>query len=542
MSQSASIVIQELSFTLPTGHSLLSNVTLAFHTQKVGLIGRNGIGKSVLLKLIAKEFLPTLGFIRTEGSLIYVPQNHIFSADETIANFLGFEKKIAAFRRITEGSLDENDFAVLQDEWDIFEKFQYSLKKFGLEYLCWNQPASYLSGGEKTRLALTKAFLSEANFILLDEPSNHLDSTGRQLLYEAIQAWSGGMIVASHDRALLNLMEQIVELSQLGVTLYGGNYTAYSEQKQIETEAAHNLLQARRELVKNAKQLAQTRRERHEQNEAKGKRAKQAQIRAKGCYDKIEFKSAQGKSENTNRRIRLQADRKISAVEAQLETAREKIEILDSIHVTLPMTHVPNGKIILKMTDLSFTFLSFDQAIIQDFNLLLTGPERIALVGGNGSGKTALVKLILQELMPQSGEIYLGTKRICYVDQAMGQLNPEISILENFLHFNPECSMNEAYLSLAKFMFKNIASHKLIKQLSGGEKLRVLLACMLLSSEPPQLLILDEPTNHLDLQSVENIERILKQFEGAMIVISHDQHFLEKIGIGRRIAAPFVDY
>lgn len=533
MQQIPRIFIQQLQFNLPNSQVLLKDLSMTFAHQKIGLVGRNGTGKSTLLKLMTGEFKPHSGSILLESKIAYVPQTPIINADLTIAEFLNLADKLYAIERIENGSIDENDFAILNDEWDIRERFRQTLCLFGLDYLAPNHLLSHLSGGETTRLWLTKVFSSDANFILLDEPSNHLDSIARAQLYSAIQHWQGGMIVASHDRALLNLMDEIIELSALGIKSYGGNFDAYFQQKNLEKQAAEQMLQARREIVEKSKHLAQTRRERHEQNEAKGRRAKKAQIIAKGRYDKLEFNSAKGRSEQTNRRIRLQAERKIDWVETELKAAKEKIEIVDEIKVHLPKTHVPNGKIVVEIKDLNFLYSN--KIIFKNFNLYLAGAERIALTGANGSGKTTLVKLILNELQPHSGEIYLGTDRICYLDQTTQQLNSEISILENFLFLNPEASENEAYMALAKFLFKNKCANKLVKDLSGGEKLRALLACVLMAKNPPQLLILDEPTNHLDLNSIESIESALKNFAGAMIVISHDKKFLENILVQRHV-------
>lgn len=526
MSQSR-IQIHQLHFNLPNGTALFSDLSLSFSSVKTGLVGRNGIGKSTLIKLIANELSPSSGSIKIAGVFAYVPQNPSFSAGQTIADLLGFSQKLNAFQKIKQGSLDENDYAIFSDDWDIEERLQKQLALLGLDYLPYTRQLNQLSGGEITRLLLTKAFFSNAKFLLLDEPTNHLDSMARKQLYAAIEQWQGSLIVVSHDRKLLNLMEEIVELSSLGAACYGGNYDFYAQQKMIEKNAAENLLQAHNEILANAKEIAQQRRERHEQNEAKGNRAKKAQIKAKGSYDKLAFKSAKGRSERTNRRIRLQADRKLTLIETQLQAAKDKIEITDEIHVSLPATQVPQGKIILEIEDLTFSYPDAKKPIIENFNLKLSGPARVALSGANGSGKTTLVNLI----MNAHGNIYLGTDRIKYLDQNSNLLHSQNTVLDNYMRLNPDATENDAYASLAQFLFKNTAAQKRVIDLSGGEKLRALLACILKSKQPPQLLILDEPTNHLDLDSVKKIEAVLKNYQGAMIVISHDQVFLDNLGV-----------
>ena len=245
----------------------------------------------------------------------------------------------------------------------------------------------------------------------------------------------------------------------------------------------------------------------------------------------------------------IRSNRMLDAAHEKLRSAKEQLDIQDEIHVSLPQTYVPNGKVILEIEHLSFCYHQTTQPLISDFSLTIQGAERIALCGGNGSGKTTLINLILSmdptfqrdasRLKPSHGNIYLGTEHINYLDQNASQLNPELSILANFLQLNVDATENEAYQVLAQFLFKNVSALKLVKHLSGGEKLRALLACILKSSQPPQLLILDEPTNHLDLNSIKNIQSALKNYQGAMIVISHDQTFLESIAIERIIYAPF---
>lgn len=246
--------------------------------------------------------------------------------------------------------------------------------------------------------------------------------------------------------------------------------------------------------------------------------------------------SKRGRSERTQSKLLIKEERLTNQAETQLQSVREKIETHEEIHVDLPETVVPNGKVILAIEQLSFCYPNASDAIIQDFNLTMQGTERVALVGDNGSGKTTLIKLILGVLQPQAGQIYLGTSHISYLNQNTSLLNYEFSVLENFLMLNPAATEDDAYRCLVQFLFKNIATHKLVKYLSGGEKLRALLACVLMSTQPPQLLILDEPTNHLDLHSIHSIESALKNYQGAMIVISHDQRFLENSGVTRSVS------
>lgn len=524
------ILIHCLTYTIDNKEPLFHALSLSFAQKKIGLVGRNGIGKSTLLKLISGEFEPILGSIERTGTVVYCPQILECNVNSTVAQILGVAAKLQAHYRIQQGSVAEEDFVLLNDDWLIEERVNQQLQQFGLAHLSLDRLMHSLSGGEQTRLLLAKTFLAKPDFIILDEPTNNLDFTARKFLYNAISQWQGGLIVVSHDRTLLNLMDQIIELTSLGAKTYGGNYDECLQLKTTAEAAAQNVLQSRIESLAKAQEVTQLRKERHEQNEARGNKLKHTQIKAKGCYNKIELNAAKGRSESTNRRIRLQAGRKLEGIEAQLQLAKEKIEIKEVIKINLETTRVPAGKMIVDIEEVNFAYPD-SKVVLNRFNLTIIGPERIALTGNNGSGKTTLIKLILGLLQPTSGKITLGTQRISYLDQAVSFLNPELSILKNFQGINPGVKDTDAHYGLAQFLFRNSTANKLVKNLSGGEKLRAGLACALMSQIPPQLLILDEPTNHLDLDSITNIELALKDYQGAMLVVSHDQKFLENIGV-----------
>ncbi|MCH9757403.1 MAG: ATP-binding cassette domain-containing protein [Gammaproteobacteria bacterium] len=173
---------------------------------------------------------------------------------------------------------------------------------------------------------------------------------------------------------------------------------------------------------------------------------------------------------------------------------------------------------------------------MNNFNLHLSGPERVAITGPNGCGKSTLIQLIRGLLLPSAGEIMIGVKTVAYLDQTMSFLDPSLSVLDNFLMLNPDAQHFDAYSALGPFKFRNKEAKKYVGQLSGGERMRAGLAISLMSSTPPQLIILDEPTNHLDLDAIGAIEEALVQYQGAILVISHDEAFLENIKIDRSIS------
>ena len=269
-------------------------------------------------------------------------------------------------------------------------------------------------------------------------------------------------------------------------------------------------------------------REKSEQRQAHGRK-----MRARNDQPKSMMDYAQNRSEQTQNTLSIRGERLLSDAEKALKTAKENIEKSLEIKIELPATQVPAGKIILELADVNFAYTT--KPLLKDFSLTIIGPERIAFVGSNGAGKTTLVKIILGEIIPQSGKVKLGATRVHYLDQQVGILHATESILENFQRFNPTLPETIVRTQLARFLFRTDDALKKIAQLSGGEKLRAALACVLLASEPPQLLILDEPTNHLDLASIISLESALQCYQGALIVISHDQKFIEKIGVERVI-------
>lgn len=518
------IIIQNLNYHTANNHEIFHNLTTTFGCCKIGMVGRNGVGKTTLLKLISGVLVSDTGGVNVVGTIAICPQDFTSFLTATVAAALAVKEKLQALENITCGSSSEHDFAILNDDWLIKERLQRQLKVLGLEHIDLTRPLNSLSGGEITRLFLAKAFFTDADFILLDEPTNNLDLPSKQLLYEAIKNWTKGLLVISHDRELLELMDQIVELASHGIKIYGGNYSFYCEQKNIMQEAGARAVDDAEKLLQKNQRSVQIARERSEQRQAHGRKMRTRNDQPKSMMD-----YAKNRSERAQNTLKIREIRLLSNAEEGLKIAKENIEESLEIKIALLATQVPAGKIMLELMEVNFSYGA--RPLLQNFSLTMIGPERIAFVGPNGAGKTTLVKIILGEIIPQSGKVKLGTTRVRYLDQQVGILHATESILENFKRFNPTLPETIARTQLARFLFRTDDALKKIAQLSGGEKLRAALACVLLAAEPPQLLILDEPTNHLDLASIISLESALRCYEGALIVISHDQKFIENIGI-----------
>lgn len=523
------VLIRNIHYKLDSGISILNALDLTLAQKRIGLVGRNGSGKSTLLKLISGLLEPSQGFIQVHGKTAYVPQNLTNLQDNSIAAFFDLEEKINSLERIEKGSIELRDYEILQEDWECKLKLINLLQKFDLAGFEYHKRLTQCSGGELTRLLLTKAFTSEADFLLLDEPTNHLDLNARKLLYKAIQLWPRGILIASHDRNLLNYMDEIIELTTLGAKIYGGNFDDYEYQKALELAAHHQELHDANRLLKKNKISIQSSREKHERKQSYGRK-----LRSSGSIDKLTANSKKGRSERTQSKMLIKEKRMIQDAETKLKTAQQKIENHEVLDVQFPMTQVPKGKFMIEIDNLDFYYTK-NNFIFNQFNFKVRGPERIAIIGKNGSGKSTLLKLILGNLIPKNGTIKLGTPYITYIDQFASLLKPNLTIFENFILLNPDATQNEAYRNLAIFLFKNTAVHNQICTLSGGQKVRALLACVLMSKHPPQILILDEPTNHLDIDSVKSIESALKHYEGVILVVSHDQRFLHSIRISNTI-------
>lgn len=528
----AQIIISNLNYSFPNGKNIFKNLSLSFSANKTGLIGKNGVGKSTLLKLIVGELLPDFGSINIVGEVAYCPQNYAVYLEQTIAEVLEIKAKLEALERIAQGSIDIRDFEILNDDWKIKERISEQLINLGLDINLTRKVGS-LSGGEITRLMLAKQFIIKPDFIILDEPTNNLNLKSKHLLYQALETWTGGLLIVSHDRKLLNLMNQIIEISTLGIKIYGGNYDAYLEQKNLEQQASLRQLEDAKKQTKQVAESIQKTRELHEQRQAAGNR-----LRKSGSQAKIILDGMKERSGKTQSKMTVKEERLITESQKKLAIAKENVEITNEININLPNTYVPSGKMVLQINNLNF-YYDEQKPLINNFNLTIQGAEHLAITGDNGSGKTTLIKLIIGELKPKNGSINIGIAKISYLDQQANLLNPNLSILDNFKNFNPEINNTDAHLYLAQFLFRNVAALKLVKNLSGGEKLRALLACVLMAKHPPQLLILDEPTNHLDLESITSIESVLKNYQGAIIIISHDEQFITNIGVTRTVTAPF---
>jgi ATPase subunit of ABC transporter with duplicated ATPase domains len=385
-----------------------------------------------------------------------------------------------------------------------------------------------LSGGERMRARLAELVAREPTWLLLDEPTNHLDAGGRAALYAIIDGWPGGAIIASHDRELLERVERTLELSSLGIRTYGGGYGFYLERRWIEetaSEATIRSAQSQLEHEQRDRLLALERTRRATQHSKK--RAKQRNIPrvARGAMQRKAEATAAKSAETHGERIR-QAEARLSAARAARRDER-------AIVLDLPQTSVPAKKRVLRCSELNVTFCDERRLWRRHTDLELMGPERIAVRGRNGSGKTSLLRIIAGEPITSAridGDVEVCVRAV-YLDQHVAFLHDGVSLVEAMRDAAPQLREHERRIRLGRLLFEQERGLQPIGHLSGGERVRAALALLLYQPRPPQLLLLDEPTNNLDLRSTEHLTEVLLSYRGAIVAVSHDRQFLQDIGI-----------
>jgi ATPase subunit of ABC transporter with duplicated ATPase domains len=520
----ASIVLSDLTLSASDGRPLLSNINLRFASERTGLVGRNGVGKSTLLELIASGGPPRSGSMAVSGTLGVFRQSVQIHADETIADLFGVRQALKVLRRAEKGQATTEELA--HADWTLDVRLASALARVGLDAPPDTRLIA-LSGGQRTRAGLAALVFAEPDFLLLDEPTNNLDRNGRRAVHDLLTNWRAGAIVVSHDRELLDIMDSIVELTSLGADRYGGNGSAYRERKAEQLAAArHDLAEAERH-ASNLARKAQIAVERKARRDSVGQRKN-----AKGGAPRIALGGMKAKSENAGgANKRLAESRQSQAVEA-VATARRRIEVVQPLSVVVPSTRLPLNRTVLRVKNVAFGYEP-GRPIIQNLSFDIVGPERIAVTGPNASGKTTLMELLAGDLRPWHGTIDMMGE-FAMLDQKVSLLDPSASIRDNFRRVNPGADENSCRAALARFMFRADSALQLVSSLSGGETLRAGLACVL-GENPPPLLMLDEPTNHLDLDSIEAVEAGLRAYDGALLVVSHDGAFFAALGMSRTL-------
>ncbi|MFF5432784.1 ABC-F family ATP-binding cassette domain-containing protein [Streptomyces griseofuscus] len=519
---SSSANLSSLSFAWPDGTTVFDGLDVSFGPGRTGLVGVNGSGKSTLLKLIAGELAPADGTVKVMGEIGYLPQNVTLDTALRVDRALGIAEQRAALHAIEAGDVSERHFETVGDDWDVEERALVTLGELGLGHIGLDRTVGEVSGGESVLLRLAALLLRRPDVLLLDEPTNNLDLYARRRLHQAVAAWPGVLVVVSHDRELLDLVDQIAELRAGDVAWYGGNFSAYEEALSVEQEAAERMVRAAE---------ADVRKQKRELSDAQIKLARRKRYGQKMYESKREPKIVMGArkraAQESAGKHRIMHEERLAEAKERLDDAVDAVRDEDEIRVDLPYTAVPPGRQVLTLENLAMAYGARIEGILD-----LRGPERIALVGRNGAGKTTLLRTVAGELAPVEGSA-IAHVPLRFLPQRLDVLDDELTVAQNVARFAPGATNNRVRARLARFLFRGARADQRAATLSGGERFRAALAALMLAEPAPQLLLLDEPTNNLDLASVRQLTSALDSYEGALLVASHDLPFLESIGITR---------
>ncbi|GAA4916856.1 ATPase subunit of ABC transporter with duplicated ATPase domains [Stackebrandtia albiflava] len=527
---STSIVVNNLSFRWPDGAEVFDGLEFVASDGRTGFIGDNGTGKSTLLRLVAGVLRPSGGTVDVVGELEWLPQELPLTLHTTVDELLGIADVRRALRAIEAGDADERHFTVVGDAWDVEEIARAELDRLGLDHVDLDRPVAGLSGGESMLVGLAGKLLRKPDILVLDEPTNNLDIVARERLYQAVEAFGGTLLVVSHDRALLERMDAIAELRDGDIRTFEGPYSAYEAAVEIEQEAARRMVRVAKADMKRQKQelidtqVKLARRERYGRKMFENTREPKIVMNARKRQAQVSAAKLKGDKQTD-----------LSDARQRLDEAEEAVRDDAAIRVDLPETEVPAGRDVCVVRGANLAPGGGDGPDLfgpAGVDLHLRGPERIGLLGANGSGKTTLLRLLAGDLGPRSGTVKVSVAAH-YLPQRLELLDDDLSVIDNMRRFAPSASNTLLRTRLARFLFRTSRADQRVATLSGGERLRAALACVLSAEPAPGLLMLDEPTNNLDMSSVRQLQQALNAYRGALILVSHDVDFLRAVGVNR---------
>lgn len=521
------LILQNLSYIHPNKELLFEGINFNLNNRdKVALIGNNGSGKSTVLKIIAGELQAAEGLVQVDAQPYYIPQIFGQYNDLTIAQALHIEEKLRALKEILAGNVSTENLNVLDDDWTIEERCNEALACWQLQDLDLTQKLSSLSGGQKTKVFLAGISIHQSRLVLLDEPSNHLDTAGRQLLYEFVRTTPSTLLVVSHDKKLLNLLDTVCELSKKGIAVYGGNYDFYAEQKQIEREALLQDVKSKEKALRKAKEKERETVERQQKLDARGRKKQE-----KAGVPTIMLNTLRNSAENSTSKIKSVHAEKIGGISQELQELRSTLPGIDKMKFGFAASDMHKGKVLFTAANINFTY-NHQLLWKENLDVHITSGERMAFKGLNGSGKTTLIKILLGKMEPHTGTVYRADNRSVYIDQDYSLINNQLSVYEQAEQFNTSSLQeHEVKIRLTRFLFTKEDWDKPCSALSGGEKMRLMLCCLTISHQAPDIIVLDEPTNNLDIQNIEILTAAINEYQGTLIVVSHDETFLEQVNI-----------
>lgn len=499
--------------------SLHPALSFSLQPQPQALTGLNGSGKSLLLQALAGEKTDYNGNIQWTTPYCYLPQKPVFP-DTTIAEYLGLSALLTALKNVQQGSVNPADFDVIADRWLAQAELEQWLQQQFLPAEPERQLNS-LSGGQLMRLRLAKAFRS-GRFLLLDEVSNHLDLTARQWLAEQLTQYQPGFLLVSHDELLLNNVSCIWQLSRTGVIRYQGNYTEFMARQQHERQQR---LQQTEKLKLQLKQQQQQTHTLQQEQANKHQQAKKSRANANQAKILLDFKQQQ--AQQSQRRLKQDLEHKQQQLSGNLAELQRPEDWITWPRLTT-VRHSTRRYLQLQANHLQ---LPYGQQ--QTLSFQWWSDDRILLTGHNGSGKSCLLKVLHGQLAPVDGDI--SSKGVLwYLDQQLSLLQPHNTVQDELSRLSHQSSITLLRTALANTGFSAAQAQLPVKNLSGGEQLKLLLTACSLQSEPA-FLLLDEPDNHLDFQAKAMLLSFLQQYPGGFVLVSHQPAWYQPLHFSQEI-------
>ena len=575
------ITLDHISYAHPSEPALFIDLSAVFSAPLTGLIGDNGCGKTTLMRLILGELTPDSGSVVAPERMAHLSQDLGLGSDQTLAELCGISEVLRALQAVESGEYSPELYEAIGDRWDVEERTLATLTTYGftpaalvdrdnpeaVRALFARRMHSF-SGGEAVIAALASLTASNPEFILLDEPTNNLDSAAKAQLFETLKALPCPALIISHDRDLLEHMNVIAELhaDRQGVAhlrLFEGNYSTYRQALETEQQAAQRRVSEAKSRVRSAHREWVQAQEIISRNMSRVWKDDQP--------DTI-LALAKDASRQAAAKLRVLRIGKQEQAQEEYQSAQDQVRAQEKIYAELSQQPLPAGRKVLELRRVdsrvvdsrvsreTFTLrqpekvdsLHFSPTEAGDENrqgtpaerpehLILSGPEHLRITGANGSGKTTLLEAIAHADDPEYRSPVQPAYRVdyclegAYIPQRIN-LDPELTLLQCVQRANPGVSEQHLRDQLARLLFRRENVHHKTGELSGGERFRAAVAQVLLADPVPQLLMLDEPTNNLDISSVDWLVQALEAYTGALIVVSHDEDFCRRIRIDRTLA------
>ncbi|MCH8537752.1 MAG: ATP-binding cassette domain-containing protein, partial [Alkalimonas sp.] len=487
---------------------------LSLQSGVQALVGANGSGKSLLAGLLAGTQSLQQGTIRRQGSLGYFAQlqQHYLRKAATVADVLHIKEPLLALQRIEQGSSLAADFEQVGEQWTLAQDSAEQLLALGCPADVW-MPCAQLSGGQLSRLLLWQLFRQQPDWLLLDEPGNHLDAAGRHWLKQQLTAYQGGVLLISHDSSLLKAVPLLYELQQGKLTRYGGDIALFTKQKAAEQHAVSQALEQRKKEQRQLDQAILMREQKAQRRARSGKSE-----RASGSQSKLLLDARQNSAEQSGAARKRQAEAERRRMQQQVSQLQQRQHSEQDLSFQLPSQIKQTGAL-LRLQELRLCY-----GAAQPISLLLQPGDKLWLQGKNGTGQSVLLHTIAGQLEPSAGLLRCG-QPTHYLDQHFSVLDNQQSVLANLQRLAPELDNTAARTALVSIGLTEAQWPQLVASLSGGERMKLALLALTRPQQSMPLLLLDEPDNHLDMQAKSYLARQLASWPGSFVLVSHEEDF-----------------